>query len=175
MLGETPITTIFVDGGNRKWIGTRGAGVFLVSPDGLQTLHQFTASNSPLLSNSILDIAVDPTSGEVLIATDQGLIGYRGEATPGYSGTEPELHVFPNPVRPGYQGPVFVQGTSENARIKVTDVTGALVYETVAAGGSAQCDGTFIDGSKVPSGVYLVYAMDELGEITAQGKVLIVR
>jgi hypothetical protein len=27
----------------------------------------------------------------------------------------------------------------------------------------------------VPSGVYLVYAMDELGEITAQGKVLIVR
>lgn len=175
LLGETPITTIFVDGGNRKWIGTRGAGVFLVSPDGLQTLHQFTASNSPLLSNSILDIAVDPTSGEVLIATDQGLIGYRGEATPGYSGTEPELHVFPNPVRPGYQGPVFVQGTSENARIKVTDVTGALVYETVAAGGSAQWDGTFIDGSKVPSGVYLVYAMDELGEITAQGKVLIVR
>jgi len=175
LLGETPITAIFVDGGNRKWIGTRGAGVFLVSPDGLQTLHQFTTSNSPLLSNTITDIAVDPSSGEVLIATDQGLIGYRSEATPGYSGSEPELHVFPNPVRPGYDGPIFIQGTTENARVKITDVTGALVYETVAAGGGARWDGIFLDGSKVPSGVYLIYALDDLGEITAQGKVLLVR
>mgnify|MGYP005623769343 CR=1 FL=1 len=175
LLGDNPITSIFVDGGNRKWIGTRGAGVFLVSPDGLQTIHQFTASNSPLFSNSITDIAVDPTSGEVLIATDQGLIGYRSSATPGYSGTEPELHVYPNPVRPGYDGPVFIQGNTENARIKITDVTGGLVYETLAAGGGARWEGTFLDGNKVPSGVYLIYALDELGEITAQGKVLIVR
>ena len=175
LLGENPVSAIHVDGGNQKWLGTRGAGLFLVSPDGLQTIHQFTAENSPLLSNTILSIATDPTTGEVLISTDAGLIGFRGDATPGYSGYYPELHIYPNPVRPGYEGPIFIQGNSEDARIKVTDVSGALVYDMQAAGGQAQWDGTKLDGHPVASGVYIIYATDDLGEVTAQGKVLIVR
>ena len=175
LLGENPVSAIHVDGGNQKWLGTRGAGLFLVSPDGLRTIHQFTAENSPLLSNTILSIATDPTTGEVLIATDAGLIGFRGDATPGYSGYYPELHIYPNPVRPGYEGPIFIQGNSEDARIKVTDVSGALVYDMQAAGGQAQWDGTKLDGHPVASGVYIIYATDDLGEVTAQGKVLIVR
>ena len=175
LLGENPVSAIHVDGGNQKWLGTRGAGLFLVSPDGLRTIHQFTAENSPLLSNTILSIATDPTTGEVLIATDAGLIGFRGDATPGYKGFTPELHIYPNPVRPGYEGPIFIQGNSEDARIKVTDVSGALVYDMQAAGGQAQWDGTKLDGHPVASGVYIIYATDDLGEVTAQGKVLIVR
>ena len=175
LLGENPVSAIHVDGGNQKWLGTRGAGLFLVSPDGLQTIHQFTAENSPLLSNNILSIATDPTTGEVLIATDAGLIGFRGDATPGYRGFTPELHIYPNPVRPGYKGPIFIQGNSEDARIKVTDVSGALVYDMQATGGQAQWDGTKLDGQPVASGVYIIYATDDLGEVTAQGKVLIVR
>jgi hypothetical protein len=175
LLGENPVSAIHVDGGNQKWLGTRGAGLFLVSPDGLQTIHQFTAENSPLLSNTILSLATDPTTGEVLIATDAGLIGFRGDATPGYRGFTPELHIYPNPVRPGYEGPVFIQGNNEDARIKVTDVSGALVYDMQAAGGQAQWDGTKLDGHPVSSGVYIIYATDDLGEVTAQGKVLIVR
>ena len=175
LLGENPVSAIHVDGGNQKWLGTRGAGLFLVSPDGLRTIHQFTAENSPLLSNTILSIATDPTTGEVLIATDAGLIGFRGDATPGYNGYYPELHIYPNPVRPGYEGPIFIQGNSEDARIKVTDVSGALVYDMQAAGGQAQWDGTKLDGHPVASGVYIIYATDDLGEVTAQGKVLIVR
>jgi hypothetical protein len=111
----------------------------------------------------------------VLIATDAGLIGFRGDATPGYRGFTPELHIYPNPVRPGYEGPVFIQGNNEDARIKVTDVSGALVYDMQAAGGQAQWDGTKLDGHPVSSGVYIIYATDDLGEVTAQGKVLIVR
>jgi len=175
LLGENPVSAIHVDGGNQKWLGTRGAGLFLVSPDGLQTIHQFTAENSPLLSNNILSLATDPTTGEVLIATDAGLIGFRGDATPGYRGFTPELHIYPNPVRPGYEGPIFIQGNNEDARIKVTDVSGALVYDMQAAGGQAQWDGTKLDGHPVASGVYIIYATDDLGEVTAQGKVLIVR
>jgi hypothetical protein len=44
-----------------------------------------------------------------------------------------------------------------------------------AAGGQAQWDGTKLDGQPVASGVYIIYATDDLGEVTAQGKVLIVR
>jgi len=36
-------------------------------------------------------------------------------------------------------------------------------------------DGVNHHGKKVASGVYLVYVSDDLGEITAMGKVLIVR
>jgi hypothetical protein len=175
LLGENPVSAIHVDGGNQKWLGTRGAGLFLVSPDGLQTIHQFTAENSPLLRNTILSVAADPNTGEVIIATDAGLIGFRGIATPGYVGTNPELVVYPNPIRPGYTGPLFIQGNTSDARIKITDVSGALVNDLQAAGGQAQWDGNKIDGSAVASGVYLIYATDDLGEITAQGKVLIVR
>ena len=83
--------------------------------------------------------------------------------------------VYPNPIRPGYTGPLFIQGNTSDARIKITDVSGALVNDLQAAGGQAQWDGNKIDGSAVASGVYLIYATDDLGEITAQGKVLIVR
>jgi hypothetical protein len=175
LLGETPITSIFVDGGNRKWIGTRGAGLFLVSPEGLQTVQQFTATNSPLLSNDILSIAADPTSGELLIATSKGLIGYRGDATPGYTGNVPEASIYPNPVRPGYEGPIFVQGCPEGAVVKFTDVTGALVFETQSNGGTARWNGTNLSGQPAASGVYLVYITDALGTVTAQGKVLVIR
>ena len=57
----------------------------------------------------------------------------------------------------------------------MTDVSGALVYDMQAAGGQAQWDGTKLDGHPVASGVYIIYATDDLGEVTAQGKVLIVR
>ena len=164
-----------MDGGNRKWIGTRGAGLFLVSPEGLQTLQQFTATNSPLLANDILSIAADPTSGELLIATSKGLIGYRGDATPGYTGNAPEASIYPNPVRPGYEGPIFVQGCPEGAVVKFTDVTGALVFETRSNGGTARWNGTNLGGKPAASGVYLVYITDALGTVTAQGKVLLIR
>jgi hypothetical protein len=175
LLGETPVTALCTDGGNQKWIGTRGAGLFLVAPDGLTLIHQFTENNSPLLSNSIVDVAVDPTTGEVLIATDKGLIGFRGDATPGHTSLYPDLQVYPNPVRPNYDGPIFIQGFQENARIKITDVAGGLVYESISTGGQLRWEGQNLRGIDVSSGVYLIYATDDLGEVTAQGKVLIVR
>jgi ligand-binding sensor domain-containing protein len=42
VLGNTAITDIEVDGGNRKWIGTANSGIILLSPDGLQILEQHT-------------------------------------------------------------------------------------------------------------------------------------
>ncbi len=57
------IKTIKVDGGNRKWIGTASGGVYLVSEDGQETIHHFTAENSALLSNAVFDIEIFGTTG----------------------------------------------------------------------------------------------------------------
>lgn len=103
LLGNETVTAIAVDGANRKWCGTKKAGVFLISEDGEKELEHFTSDNSPLLSNEITSIAINNKNGEVFFGTSKGLISYMGEAV------EPEdeftdVYVYPNPVRENYEG-----------------------------------------------------------------------
>lgn len=67
LLTGTFIQSICIDGANRKWIGTKYNGIYLISADGLETIHHFTTENSPLPSNSIVSIAVNNKNGEVFI------------------------------------------------------------------------------------------------------------
>lgn len=78
LLYEQFITTIVVDGANNKWIGTADSGVFMVSPNGQETKYHFTINNSPLPSNAINDIKINSVSGEVFIATNKGMISFKG-------------------------------------------------------------------------------------------------
>lgn len=77
------INAIAVDGGNRKWIATQSSGVFLVSEDGMETIENFTITNSPLPSNKINSLAINQLTGEVFIGTEKGLVSYMGDATEG--------------------------------------------------------------------------------------------
>jgi ligand-binding sensor domain-containing protein len=74
LLSEEKVKCITIDGANRKWIGTEKSGVFLLSEEGTEELLHFTAENSPLFSNNIIDIAINPGNGEVFIGTEKGLI-----------------------------------------------------------------------------------------------------
>ena len=123
VLGSTHITDIEVDGGNRKWIATANAGILLLSADGSEIIEQHTTQNSPLISDIIYDLKLDQTTGELFIITDKGLVSYRTDATYedyDYASTK----VFPNPVRPGYLGPITIQGIRYDSDVKVTDVAG---------------------------------------------------
>lgn len=178
LLGTEDILCIAVDGGNRKWFGTRN-GVFVQSPSGQEAVHQFNTANSPLLDNTILDIAINPQDGEVFIGTAQGLISYRGEATSATSSFDPEVLVFPNPVRPEYSGPIAIKGLARDALVKITDIRGRLVYETTATGGQAIWDGSDYNGRRASPGVYLVFANSNENSFTkparAVAKIAIVR
>jgi len=174
VLGNTHITDIEVDGGNRKWIATANAGILLLSADGSEILEQFTMDNSPLISDNIFDIKLDQKTGELFIITDKGLVSYRSNASyedPEYS----EVIVFPNPVRPNYFGPITMQGIRYNSDVKITDVAGNLVYKTTSNGGTASWDGKTIDGQKVATGVYLIWTATNLGKDKKVGKVLVVK
>jgi ligand-binding sensor domain-containing protein len=165
LFGETSITAVAVDGGNRKWIGTSSAGVFCVSPDGYDEIYQFTAENSPLVSNNILDIQVDQLSGEVYFATDQGIVSFRADATLADNEFS-QVKVFPNPVRPEFSGPITIQGLGYESDVKITDVSGNLIYKTVSNGGTVIWNGKTLYGERVQSGVYLVWS----GVVTGKGK-----
>jgi len=117
------VTAIAVDGANRKWIGTQKAGVFLVSPDGTQELAHFTEENSPLFSNTILSIAINPENGEVFFGTAMGVISYRGTATEG-GDIFKDVYAYPNPVRPEYNGIIAIKGLVRDANVKITDIAG---------------------------------------------------
>lgn len=160
LFGET-IHTIEVDGANRKWIGT-SKGVYLLSPDGSEQVHYFHTGNSPLLSNYVLDIAIHPQTGEVFIATDKGIVSYRGTATEA-DNTFGQVKVFPNPVRPNFTGQVAITGLASNAQVKITDINGKLVYEMTATGGTAVWNQRDYNGRKAKSGIYLVFSATEDG------------
>ncbi len=150
-----------VDGANRKWIGTKN-GVWLISPDGDKIIYRFTIDNSPLFSNDVKRIAVDPATGEVFISTLYGICSFRSTATEGGT-TNNNVLVFPNPVPPGYNGTIAIRGLTENALVKITELNGRLVYQTRALGGQAIWDGHNYNGGKVASGIYLVIVRDDTG------------
>ena len=173
LLSTETVTAIAVDGANRKWLGTNGSGVFLVSESGEKEVEHFTAENSPLLSNIIRSISVNEQSGEVFFGTDKGLISFQGDASGGkddYSG----VYVFPNPVRETYNGPVTITGLIAESDVKITDIGGNLVFKTTSLGGQAVWDGRNLNGRRVKTGVYLVFCNDKYGNETTITKLLFI-
>lgn len=157
LLETENVIAIAVDGANRKWIGTQN-GVFLLSPSGEDQIDRFTAANSPLFDNAIADIAVDQQTGEVFFGTAKGIISYQSDAVAGGRVHRSDILVSPNPVREDYEGPIAINGLARDAVVKITDVTGKLVFETNALGGQAIWNGRDYNGRRVQTGVYLVFS-----------------
>lgn len=171
---QQPIVDIEVDGANRKWVSIADGGVFLVSPNGQQTIYKFDKKNSPLPSNNVLDIEINGLTGEVYFATDKGLVSFLGVSTKP-SNDLSEVYVYPNPVRPQYIGTVKVSGLMDKCNVKITDIEGNLVYETTSAGGTIEWDGTAFGKHKVASGVYMVFVATEDGVETTVKKIMVIR
>ncbi len=173
LLVTETITAIAIDGANNKWIGTDRSGVYELSPDGQKEIHHFTAENSPLFSNNISSISIDQQSGEVFIGTSKGLISYKSTSTGGGT-VNSDVYAYPNPVRPGYTGPIAIKGLVSNADFKITDINGNLIYSGTAEGGQAIWDGNNFDGRRAQTGVYLVFASNSDGSETIVTKILFV-
>lgn len=175
LLANDIINAIAVDGGNRKWIGTEANGLYLLSPDGLETIHHFTKDNSPLLSNSIQSIAIHPRTGEVFIGTSKGLVSYQSDAIePKENFVKEDVYAYPNPVKPDYTGVITVTGLVENTDVKITNVSGKLIYSGTSVGGQFTWNGKNLQGNRVPSGVYFVLAADSQGKEGIATKILFI-
>lgn len=160
---DEQVNTIAVNGANQKWVGTQN-GAWLINSSGEKILAHFNADNSPLPDNAVRKIAVNPVTGEVFFATGLGLVSFRGNATEGTTGMKADsVLVFPNPVPPGYGGAIAIRGLVQNAQVKITDISGRLVFETRAQGGQAVWSGKDYTGHRPQSGIYLIFATDDNG------------
>lgn len=176
LLSDVNITCITIDGGNRKWMGTSGNGVYLLSSDGIEMIEHFTTENSPLISDNIESIAIDGSTGEVFFGTDAGLVSYLGTATdPAGSLSDDNIKVYPNPVRPEYTGRIFITGLMRDTDVKIVSASGYLVNSGTSVGGEYTWDGKNKGGKRVASGVYYVLAADAEGNSGAVAKILVIR
>lgn len=174
LLETESVSAIAVDGADRKWIGTQTSGAFLISSDGQEEIHHFTAANSPLPSDNIIDIAVNEITGDVFFGTDRGIMSYRSDAVDGSNDSDC-AKVFPNPVAPNYTGPIAITGLVRDSEVKITDVSGNLVYRTTSLGGQAIWNGNDMAGNRASTGVYLIFASDLSGSFKCNTKVLVSR
>ncbi len=173
-LDNIMITTIKVDDGNRKWIGTQSDGVYVLSEDNQEVVHQFNTSNSPLPSDEIYSIEINKNTGEVFIGTNKGLVSYKGEATEGKSDYS-EVSAYPNPVRPEYMDKVTITGLMDNSNVKITDIRGNLIYQTKSLGGQATWNCRNKSGNRVATGTYLVLSATENAKESVVTKIAVVK
>lgn len=175
LLTGTEVSAIAVDAGNRKWIGTTGAGIYLVNEDGSEILQHFTSSDSPLLSDNIFDLAIDSVSGKMFIATDCGLCSYKTDVTTALPTLNKDnIHVYPNPVKVEYKGNVNITGLTLGSEVKVLSTGGQLVARGNAIGGSWQwnlCHTT--NGERVAPGVYFIVIATADGKQSVAAKVAV--
>ena len=176
LLSGTYIKSIQIDGANRKWIGTNDDGVYLISADGLETIHHFTTENSPLPSNSIVSIAINDRSGEVFIGTDKGIASYMSDATrPEEKLDEDNIYAYPNPVKADYSGNIAIVGLTHDCNVKIVDTAGYLINEGTSNGGQYTWNGRNARGEKVASGVYYVLTYDSNGNEGVATKIVVIR
>ena len=151
------ISHIAIDGGNRKWFATNGAGAFLIGADNITQISNFKEDNSYLLSNTISSIAVNPKTGKIYFLTDKGLCSYQGDATePSEEMTKDNVYAYPNPVTPDYTGLITITGLTYDADVKITSSNGALIAQGRSNGGMFTWDGNDRQGRRVASGIYFV-------------------
>ncbi len=172
LLESEYVTSVIIDGANRKWFGTYGGGVFLLSKDGTKQLLNFNTDNSPLPSNNVLCMTLDDVTGELFIGTDKGIVSYRSDATTGAEVCT-DYYAFPNPVEHDYQGPIAIRGLVDDADVRITDVAGNLVYHTVALGGQAIWNGNDFSGRRAATGVYFAFITNSDGTATCVTKILL--
>lgn len=170
------IKAIDIDEANRKWIGTLDNGVFLISEDGLETIHHFTTDNSPLPSDCIESIAIDHSTGEVFFGTDKGIASYKSDATtPEEKLNDKTIYAYPNPVKSNYNGYISIVGLTSECNIKIVDGAGYLINEGTSNGGMYSWNGRNRKGEKVSSGVYHVLMYDKNGKEGEVTKIIVIK
>ena len=176
LLSGVDISCIAIDGGNRKWFGTNGNGIYVISNDCLTQIYHFTTNNSNLLSNNIESIAINEQTGEVFVGTDKGLCSYMSDASsPNSEMTKDNVWAYPNPVKPHYTGRITITGLSFDSDVKIVTANGILVNQGRSNGGIYTWDGKDQNGQKVASGVYMVETATSDGSKGTVCKIAIVK
>lgn len=171
---DLKIISIDVDSGNQKWVSVEGGGVFYLSPNGEKTISHFTKVNSPLPSDSVTDVKVDPKTGKVYFCTYDGIVVYQSDVV-NVTSNFADVKVYPNPVVTAqFHGNVKITGLAEKTNIRITDAAGNVVHQAIARGGFYEWNLNNQRGTRVASGIYFVLMTNEDATDKATAKIAVV-
>lgn len=171
MNGES-VTNLAASPDLSLWLGTKKSGLWNFSDQGTTLLNHFTRQNSPIYSNEIVNLTFDDLSGELFIVMPEGGISYRTGARSVFETLE-LLKIYPNPIRPDFNGLLSIEGLTDFAEIKITNSAGRVVFSTQIRGGKLAWNLRDNFGKRPLSGVYIVYVADEFGKEKIAGKFVI--
>ena len=176
LLAGVNVSCLAIDGGGRKWVGTRGNGVYVISADNMVEEYHFESATSPLLSDDILSITFNPSTGETFIGTDRGLCSYMSDATePDAIIEKANVYAYPNPVQSGYEGLISIVGLTNDADVKILSTSGKLIAQGRSKGGMFTWNGRDAQGRRVASGVYMVAVATSDGKKGTVCKIAVIR
>jgi hypothetical protein len=107
------------------------------------------------------------------MATNIGIQSYRTAFIKGFEKFT-KVHAYPNPVKPGYTGNVVITGLMDESDVKITDLSGNLVWTAKSQGGQIEWNMSTFSGKKASTGTYMIYCATGEGESYATAKLLIV-
>ena len=172
LFDKTQVTAVVSDGGDRLWVATP-LGLWLFDSNISTLVHQFNTTNSPLPSNQIDQLSYNQANGELFIQTDQGLVSFRSSSSAS-TALYNDVEIFPNPVPPGYTGTVGFKNLLQNSSVKISDINGKLITELTSEGGTASWNLTDLSGTRIKTGIYLVFIANVDGSESFVGKIAVV-
>lgn len=177
LLERQIVRCMAIDGVGNKWIGTE-EGIFVVSPDGSDSVARFTKDNSPLIDNSISAIAIDVARGEAYASTPAGISRFSTIFKQGQSDYS-KIRAFPNPaVQTTEESPVvYIDGLMAGSTVKIFALNMSLI-KTINGenlGSTVVWNGRDDSGHQVASGEYLISATTTQSGEHGTAKVVIVR
>jgi hypothetical protein len=176
-------TSLEFDVQGNLWVGTIGQGVYRLTRKGVTqdtlTAKQFTAKNG-LLSNEVLDIAIDPVMGEAWFSHETGLTMYGRSDLRDVSGgskdsIKHDIIAYPNPFRLGEHAYITIDNIGEKAVVSIYNRAGHLVRsfdENETKGGSVDWNGLSKRGNVAAPGVYWYIVKNSSGK--KKGKFILI-
>ena len=157
---------------------SQGIHVLLENATYWPDINGLRASNSPLLSDEIIDIAFDAKRSLAYIATSKGVNILRtpfGKSVSSYN----SIKVFPSPFMIPANKPMVVSGLLSNSSMKVMTLDGHVICNIPSQGISVDgdqltWDGKDSKGTYVSSGVYLL-AIYSVSSKNTFAKVTVIR
>lgn len=176
LLGTVDAQCIAFDQAGRKYVGTVGNGIYVISADNDTELENYTTENSGLMDDDVRGLAIDPSTGTLYCATARGLCSVTTDAvTVPNSLDESNIKVYPNPVTPDYTGMITIEGLTIGADLKITTSTGYIVHEGRTQSALYQWDGLDKHGNRCASGVYNVLISTADGSEGCVAKIAMVK
>lgn len=155
LLNGVDISAIDFDSSGRMWVATEGSGISVISSQYNAIEEQYDTDNSPLPSNNVSTLALDPQTNKVYVGGAWGLGVFASTQSPGKDDYK-NLRAYPNPVRPEFDDYVTVDGLMNGSLVKVVDAQGNLIASGKSQGGTFRWNLKDMYGSPVSGGVYYI-------------------